>query len=252
MHDCLELGYCFSGSGVFFVGEKVLPFRAGDMVFINHTEMHLARSAPGSESEWSWVYCDPIRLVGHRGDNVSDLDATPFKGPTFHNVLSASTHPTQARIILRLIEELRADARGKTSAIRALVLELMTLMHRMKRTENPPGATARQEYNRLAPALQKLARDYAQPLRTADLARCCGLSEVHFRRLFLRTFGRSPRAYWNNLRLHMAASLLRGGGRSVLEISLDVGFATLSSFNRLFRSQFGVSPRAWRNGAGYS
>jgi len=39
-------------------------------------------------------------------------------------------------------------------------------------------------------------------------------------------------------------------GEKVLEISSDVGFETLSSFNRLFLKRFGVSPRAWRAGAG--
>src|SRR5687768_4151735 len=58
-HDCLELGYCFSGSGIFMVGEKVLPFGAGDVAFINHTEVHLAQSAPGTHSEWTWIYLDP-------------------------------------------------------------------------------------------------------------------------------------------------------------------------------------------------
>ena len=247
VHDCLELGYCFSGDGVFFVGEKVLPFRAGDMVFINHTEVHLARSAPGTGSEWSWVYCDPIRLVGHRCDNVSDLDPSPFAGPDFLNVLCPTTHSAHGRIVQRMVEELRARTQGRDSVLRALTWELMMLMQRAGRPKMGNSAKARLEYTRLAPALQMLATDYALPLRSPDVARRCGLSEPHFRRLFLRTIGRSPRSYWNNLRLNMAASLLRGTTRSVLEISQDVGFETLSSFNRLFLSHFGASPRAWRN-----
>jgi len=248
VHDCLELGYCFSGSGVYLVGEKVMQFRAGDMVFVNQTEAHMKQCTPGgSPSKWSWVLCDPIRLVGHRSDTVAELDPTPFRGAAFKNILSGSTHPAHVRIMLRMIEELHANASGKASALRALVWELMTLMQREDRKEREPHGAARREYNRLAPALQIIARDYAQPLHTADLARRCGLSEVHFRRLFLQTIGCAPRTYWNNLRLHMAASLLRGCTRSVLEISMDVGFETLSSFNRLFLSLFGVSPRAWRN-----
>jgi len=247
VHDCLELGYCFSGNGVFFVGEKVLPFQAGDMVFINQTEVHLARSAPGTVSEWSWIHCDPIRLVGHSAENISDLDPTPFAGPDFLNILSSSTHPALGRIVQRMIEELRAPAPGGDAILRALTWELMALMQRTGRPKVERGTQARRDYNRLAPALQMLARDYAQPLRSADMAHQCSLSEAHFRRLFLRTIGRSPRSYWYNLRLNMAASLLRGSTRSVLEISQDVGFESLSSFNRLFLSHFGVSPRAWRN-----
>jgi AraC-like DNA-binding protein len=44
----------------------------------------------------------------------------------------------------------------------------------------------------------------------------------------------------------MAASLLRGTPLSVLEISQEVGFETLSSFNRFFLKNFHSSPRAWR------
>ena len=248
VHDCLELGYCFSGRGVFLVGEKVLPYQAGDMVFINQTEAHLARSAPGTNSEWSWVYCDPIRLVGHREENMSDLDPSPFRGADFPNIMNASAHPAQVRIVLRIIEEFRENAPGKESAIRALVWELMTLMQREKKSTQEFGLTARQEYARLAPALQMMASNYTQPLLASSLARSCGLSEVHFRRLFLRTIGCSPRAYWNSLRIRMAASLLRGTTRSIQEIGLDVGFETLSSFNRLFLAHFKVSPRKWRNG----
>ncbi len=104
----------------------------------------------------------------------------------------------------------------------------------------------RHDYDRLAPALQALALGYTQSLRVGELARRCGLSEPHFRRLFTATLGRSPQTYWLDLRLQMAASLLRTSSRSVLEVSLAVGFETLSSFNRLFRRHFDCNPLAWR------
>jgi len=66
--------------------------------------------------------------------------------------------------------------------------------------------------------------------------------------VFVSTIGRPPRAYWHDLRMRMAASLLRTTARSVLQISQDVGFETLSSFNRVFRATFATTPRAWRAG----
>jgi len=244
VHDCLELGYCFSGHGIFVVGDKVLPYQAGDVSFIGPTEAHLARSAPGTHSDWIWILLDPVRLVGPSIADVARLDPTPLAGPSFPNILSGSEQPAIGRVILRMIEELQGRQPGRDSSLRALTWELMILVHRTA----PPlqGTTPRHDYERLAPALQTLVNDYASPLRVGELARKCGMSEPHFRRLFTRTIGRSPRAYWNDLRLRMAASLLRSTDRSVLEISLDVGFETLSSFNRLFPTHFGESPRAWR------
>jgi len=245
VHDCLELGYCYSGSGVFIVGEKVIPYETGDVSFINHTEVHLASSAPGTHSDWCWVYLDPVRLASPPGEDGSQFDPTGLAGPGFNNILSGKSHPAIGRVVLRMIEELRGKPPGWESALRALTWELMILVQRVA----PPLQKSIQpcDYERLAPALQMLTSGYAGPLRVGELARCCGLSEPHFRRLFNRTIGRSPRTYWNDLRLRMAASLLRSTGRSVLEISSTVGFETLSSFNRLFRARYGKSPRALRS-----
>jgi len=247
VHDCLELGYCFSGSGIFVVGEKVLTYQAGDMSFINSAEVHLAASAPGTQSNWRWIYLDPIRLIGHLEADVSRIDPAPLAGPAFNNILSPESHPEIGRILLRMISELDEKQAGVESSLRALTWELMILMRRIA----PPlqDSRPRCDYERLAPALQMLTSGYANPLKIGDLARKCNLSEPHFRRLFVRTIGRSPHDYWNDLRLRMAASLLRSTGRSVLEISQDVGFETLSSFNRLFRTRFGDSPRNWRGKA---
>jgi len=244
VHDCLEVGYCYSGRGIFVVGEKVLTYEAGDVAFIHAAEVHLASSAPGTDSHWIWIYLDPVRLVGSLEEEISRFDPVSLSGPGFHNILRPEAQPDVGRVVLRMIEELQAARPGAKSALRALSWELLVLMSRIA-----PGAETlapRPDYERLAPALNRLSSGYTRPLKVGELARCCGLSEPHFRRLFKVAIGRSPRTYWNDLRLQMATSLLRGTGRSVLEISQDVGFETLSSFNRLFKTRFGQSPRSWR------
>ena len=244
VHDCLELGYCLSGSGIFVIGEKVLPFKAGDVSFICSSEVHLAASAPGTSSEWVWIYLDPIRLIGHLEPNMSRIDPARLSGPEFNNILDQKSHPAVGPIVRRIIPEMQEKLEGMESSLRALTWELMILMNRF--APHAQDNIKRYDYERLAPALQMLANNYTAPLRISDLARKCSLSEQHFRRLFGRVIKRSPRDYRNDLRLRMAASLLRSTGRSVLEISQDVGFESLSSFNRLFRNQFGTSPRDWR------
>ena len=247
VHQCLELGYCYRGSGVFMIGEKILPFRAGDVSIINHTEPHLGQSVPGTDSNWTWIYLDPLRLAP-AGLETTLLDPTPFAGPAFINLKHESDHPALARVVLRMIDELRSRARGFGPVLQSLTVELMTFLHRAS-----PGLTTQSEwatpdYDRLAPAMQYLAQRYTDPIDIALLARRCGLSEPHFRRLFHRAIGRMPREYWHDLRMRMAASLLKTTTRPILTISHDVGFDTLSSFNRVFRSTFGTNPRSWRKG----
>ncbi|MBC8041627.1 MAG: helix-turn-helix transcriptional regulator [Opitutaceae bacterium] len=214
------------------------------MTFINQTEVHLARSSPGTTSRWTWINLDPFALVAPKAEDAPLLDPTPLAGPGFDNLFTPGRVPAVGRVALRLIEEIHGAAPGRALAVRSLVCELMTLAHRQ--TNGLASAPSRPDYERLAPALSWIARNYAEPTDIGALARRCGLSEPHFRRLFLRTLGRTPLNYWHDLRLSMAASLLRGTTHSILEIGQLVGFESPSSLNRQFRARYGKSPRAWR------
>jgi transcriptional regulator GlxA family with amidase domain len=99
---------------------------------------------------------------------------------------------------------------------------------------------------RIAAALDYLAGHHVEPIRVGELARLCHVSVTHFRRLFNQAVGRSPAQYLQRLRVRMAAALLESTDRKVLDVSLEVGYPTLSSFNRHFRSVMGMAPREWR------
>lgn len=245
VHQALELGYCHEGSGIFVVGGKVMPYMAADVSVINASEPHLARSAPGTESTWRFITLDPIRLLGPAAD-VNVIDPSPLAGPEFRNILTGPDATSVAPLMLRLITELDTRGAEHRSAIKAIVWLLIVELKRIApRTPQHPAVPS-SHYARIAPALAYLAGHLSESLRVVDLANRCGLSEPHFRRLFIQAIGKSPHSYWLNLRLQMACSLLRSTSLSVLEISEQAGFETLSNFNRAFRKQFHTTPREWR------
>ncbi|SDT94495.1 AraC-like ligand binding domain-containing protein [Verrucomicrobium sp. GAS474] len=248
-HRCLELGFCHSGHGIFMISDKVRTFEAGDAVVIAPGEPHLARSAPGTRSRWSWIYLDPARLAAPGSVDPLWLDTAAFHGPDFPDVFSALRHPELACAVDRLVTELSSRSPGRSVLLRALVLEILVRAGRLgshSRGGGKRGLGLPPDYARLAPALQKMACDYAEPLRMSALAKRCGLSEPQFRRVFRAGMGCSPLAYLHDLRVRMAAALLRGTTQSVLEISLETGFESVSSLHRAFRARLGTSPRVWR------
>jgi len=87
---------------------------------------------------------------------------------------------------------------------------------------------------------------YREPLDIAALARAAHLSPAHFSREFRRAFGETPHQYLLTRRLERAASLLRHTDRSVTEICLNVGLASLGSFTTSFGRVYGMSPTAYR------
>ena len=91
-------------------------------------------------------------------------------------------------------------------------------------------------------ARDAMDRGYAQPLDIPALAAIAHVSEAHFIREFRATFGETPHRYLQRRRVERAVFLLRETDRSVSEICLDVGFASLGTFSRTFREIMGESP----------
>lgn len=99
---------------------------------------------------------------------------------------------------------------------------------------------------RLLRARDAMDRAYARPLDVAALARIASASEAHFIRTFRATFGETPHRYLQRRRVERSMFLLRESDRSVTDVCLDVGFASLGTFSRTFREIVGQSPVAYR------
>lgn len=78
------------------------------------------------------------------------------------------------------------------------------------------------------------------------LADRMAMSPRHFRRVFAETFGSTPAAYIERLRLERACILLTSGALTVDRVAPAVGFASADAFRRAFRSRYRVSPVEYR------
>jgi AraC-like DNA-binding protein len=95
-------------------------------------------------------------------------------------------------------------------------------------------------------ARDAIDRAYAQPLDIPSLAAVANVSEAHFIRTFRSTFGETPHRYLQRRRVERAMFLLRETRRSITDICLDVGFASLGTFSRTFNDIVGSTPTDYR------
>src|SRR5690242_13194357 len=95
-------------------------------------------------------------------------------------------------------------------------------------------------------ARDAMDRTYAQPLDIPALAAVACVSQAHFIRTFRATFDETPHRYLQRRRVERAMFLLRETERSITDICLDVGFASLGTFSRTFRDIVGVKPTDYR------
>jgi AraC family transcriptional regulator len=94
-------------------------------------------------------------------------------------------------------------------------------------------------------------RDYVdgnlhRPIHVRDLCAVARLSPAHFSRKFKLSFGETPLAYVNRMRLKKACHLMITSKATLSEIALRAGFSDQAHLCRQFKRAFSQSPATWR------
>ena len=79
-------------------------------------------------------------------------------------------------------------------------------------------------------------------LSVSYLSALCGVSEVYFRKIFLNSFGVSPKEYMIQKRMDYAKNLLKSDDFSIAEIASLCGYAEPCHFSREFTKRVGIPP----------
>ncbi len=97
--------------------------------------------------------------------------------------------------------------------------------------------------NTLAPAIKYMERNYSDScLTNSVLAEKCGISEVHFRRLFAEQFKTTPKQFVLEIRTEKAKQLLTDGILKINAVSEECGFSNPYHFARFFKEKTGLTP----------
>jgi transcriptional regulator GlxA family with amidase domain len=86
-----------------------------------------------------------------------------------------------------------------------------------------------------------------EKLTLDDIAAAADISTRECTRCFARCINTSPIVYLTQTRLSMAADLLAGSAKSIIEISEECGFSSPSYFGKVFREAMGCTPKEYRD-----
>jgi AraC-like DNA-binding protein len=95
---------------------------------------------------------------------------------------------------------------------------------------------------RIAQAIERLRKDYDQPLRIEGLARDLGMSVSGFHHHFKAVTAMSPLQFQKRLRLQEARRLMLGEYLDAASTAYRVGYDDASQFNREYKRLFGLPP----------
>jgi len=156
------------------------------------------------------------------------------------------THaPVGARLYLRQRETYLRAARGAADPLwmeEAIVDLTDRVLSSAYGAPAAPETTTRRVRDLVHDAQCALARDLAEPLTLAEVARTVGASMFHLSRCFRLCTGHTLHDHRTQLRLRASLDDLDARGGDLSRLALDCGFSSHSHFTAAFRRAFGAPP----------
>jgi AraC-like DNA-binding protein len=244
-HDCSEFLYCHAGKGIVSCEGQNYEFGAGDVIFISPYMPHYFYRIGEQSCRCEFIHVSLRKMFD---PNIFE-DITEFTGQllvpfSVFPVISGEKYPVFQALIVMILQEMKSNEPYLEMSVKGYCMAVVAQLKKMwdiQRKEYKNGDRKASLY----PALLYINRNYREDIQISELAKICGLSETHFRRLFKSKFAMSPLEYLNFIRIQEACILLSRNPILISQAAVSTGFRTLSSFNRDFRKVMGMTPSQW-------
>lgn len=251
-HECLEISFVKSGTGRYFIEDRVYDMGPGDIIIINNIEPHYLEVGNEVMRQPVLVF-DPAFIWGWEGSSLDKQYLEPFfeRGSDFRNRLDPS-NPHTAEIRLHLEAILRESAERDEAyrlMIKARLLLILTYLIRYfrdKAKEADPAINKRQNLAKIENALEFISANYKNELKLNMVADTVHMSPQYFSTVFKKLTGSSFVDYVNKLRINKAVEMLEGTNRKITSIAMECGFNNTATFNESFRKFTGKTPSRLR------
>ncbi|WP_274650809.1 AraC family transcriptional regulator [Paenibacillus humicola] len=248
VHDCLEIGVLLKHELTYRFGGSLYHGRPGDVFLCRPFEPHWSYAQPDRPFEAVLILFTPSAVRAVPGGSRLLVPFYAGRGVA-PRIPASSVHAQRIRELTEaaISAQQRGDAAAETRQFAALIAILLHVSDYAADTlasgdAQPPPQTE------VADSIGYILDHYREPLDGDSLVRRSGMGKTRFFEQFRTLTGLSPHDFIVQLRVQHAMDLLRTSERTVIEISDDSGFQSLSAFNKQFKAYCGMSPREYRNG----
>lgn len=242
-HDELELLPIYSGEFHCVVGENDYKATAGDIIFVNARVPH---------STYVKEVCSQALIQFRETDFIDgEIHRIIKYSARFRDMGGEPVKIIRSEALWRLVESILDESEerdvGYDFFIRAGIFGILGRLYRMGILTNAEEMYLSKDVQKILCALSYINEHYHEDIKLEKVASLERLDRSYFCRVFKAATGATFTEYLNFVRVCKAETMLARTTDSIIEISEQVGFSSVSYFGRIFKRYRGCSPRTYRS-----
>lgn len=248
-HDELEFLLVHEGKFACIANNQRYIANAGDIIFVNRKIVH--------ETDYVDDIISCISMLQFLQDRYSDTEDFEI-----HKNLSNFVNiNTQTCIVFRknepktkeltvYLNNIFSEYISKNTAyelyIKAHLCNIVAFLSRHNILNVASQFFNEKNISKIMPALDYIDKHYREEITLEELSSVLNLNSSYFCRLFKRATNSTFIEYLNFIRICKSELMLTSSDKTIADISLELGFASVSYFNKIFKRFKGCTPTEYK------
>jgi AraC-like DNA-binding protein len=235
-HRFIEMEFLVSGSGIHKINGNSYPIRRGELHIMKLTDIH---EFFFEEKCGLYLVQIPTSYLSEKINSII-LNCSEDMIVYFDD---AETEKAESLFKI-LAEETQSGDAYSSDIIKSTISALCLLLFRKLKTDKK--AMPRKSDNRINDIIIFLQNNFRQPLTIGKIAEKFYMNSEYFSRYFKKRMGIGPKEYLAEVRIVYAKKLVCQSDMKVLDICMECGYNSITTFLRDFNKKYGRTPKQMR------
>ena len=248
-HHQIEISMAVSGEGSYFIANKEVPMKKGDIIIFNIMSPHAWKANEELPLIVKNFYISPRLLFSSYYEIADDALDNIFNDKIAGIFISElSEYSMKLSQLLFAIEDEYVNKKpGYRLMMKSHLFHFVSNLYRYY--HNHFAKDDNTLVNNISPIkniIEYIAENYKEQITLKTAAKIACMSPSYFSHIFSKNMNMPFNAYLSQYRVTCAAKLLMSSSMSIIEIAEESGFSSLSNFYKAFRMFYGISPKEYR------
>lgn len=248
-HDSYEIYFLLEGERYYFIDKEIFHVNSGSLVLINREQLHKTSTGSNASHERivlllsASVFRDYFISMG-----LPDPDV-------FFNIhygvieLQEEDQQIAISIFSTIFDEIQKKNDRYELLVKLKVAELMILICRYCRMliKNDNSENWKPlKHSKVQEIVEYLSEHYETDESLDEIAQRYYISKSYLCRIFKDITGLTINEYIHLIRIKKAKRMLKINQYSITDISVNLGYSSITYFERVFKKLVGISPRTYQ------